>query len=142
MTNPCPQSRRLHSAVVGALLFAFLSLGATSPARAQAAAPAPADSHAALTPAEAQRALDALQDAGKRDELVETTVTIVGQIVCTDSGRWPVQREFNRRMKMRFQQLGLDIAYPAQTRFVVDEYFRERGGGPRATPRSDIGERA
>jgi hypothetical protein len=26
-------------------------------------------------------------------------------------------------MKMRFQELGVDIAYPAQTRFVPDEYF-------------------
>jgi hypothetical protein len=37
-------------------------------------------------------------------------VTVVGQIECTDSGRWPVQREFNRRMKNRFQKLGVDIA--------------------------------
>jgi small-conductance mechanosensitive channel len=57
------------------------------------------------------------------DKVDGATVTIVGQIVCTDSGRWPVQREFNRRMKIRFQELGVDIAYPAQTRFVPDEYF-------------------
>ena len=57
------------------------------------------------------------------DKVDGATVTIVGQIECTDSGRWPVQREFNRRMKMRFQKLGVDIAYPAQTRFVPDEYF-------------------
>jgi small-conductance mechanosensitive channel len=57
------------------------------------------------------------------DKIDGATVTIVGQIECTDSGRWPVQREFNRRMKIRFQKLGIDIAYPAQTRFVADEYF-------------------
>jgi moderate conductance mechanosensitive channel len=57
------------------------------------------------------------------DKVDGATVTIVGQIECTDSGRWPVQREFNRRMKIRFQELGVDIAYPAQTRFVPDEYF-------------------
>jgi small-conductance mechanosensitive channel len=56
------------------------------------------------------------------DKIDGATVTIVGQIECTDSGRWPVQREFNRRMKIRFQKLGVDIAYPAQTRFVADEY--------------------
>jgi small-conductance mechanosensitive channel len=69
------------------------------------------------------------------DKVDGATVTIVGQIECTDSGRWPVQREFNRRMKMRFQQLGLDIAYPAQTRFVADEYFsraRRRPAGDAA----------
>jgi len=64
------------------------------------------------------------------DKVDGATVTLVGQIECTDSGRWPVQREFNRRMKMRFQQLGLDIAYPAQTRFVGEDYFA-RGRRPR-----------
>jgi small-conductance mechanosensitive channel len=65
------------------------------------------------------------------DKVDGATVTVVGQIECTDSGRWPVQREFNRRMKMRFQQLGLDIAYPVQTRFVADDYFSK---GRRARP--------
>jgi moderate conductance mechanosensitive channel len=46
------------------------------------------------------------------DKIDGATVTIVGQIECTDSGRWPVQREFNRRMKIRFQKLGVDIAHP------------------------------
>jgi len=41
--------------------------------------------------------------------------TIVGQIRCTDSGRWPVQREFNRRMKRRFQENGIEIASTGQT---------------------------
>jgi moderate conductance mechanosensitive channel len=60
------------------------------------------------------------------DKVDGATVTLVGQIECTDSGRWPVQREFNRRMKIRFQKLGVDIAYPTQTRFVPDEYFSRR----------------
>ena len=64
------------------------------------------------------------------DKVDGATVTIVGQIECTDSGRWPVQREFNRRMKIRFQKLGVDIAYPGQTRFLPDEYFsKARRGG-------------
>jgi small-conductance mechanosensitive channel len=42
-------------------------------------------------------------------------VTVVGQVVCTDAGRWPVQREFNRRMKRRFQELGIRIFNPVQT---------------------------
>jgi hypothetical protein len=75
-SNQRPEGRRLHSAVVGALLFALLSLCPASPARAQAAAQAPADSQSALTPTEAQRALDALQDAGRRDELIETLRSI------------------------------------------------------------------
>jgi small-conductance mechanosensitive channel len=35
-------------------------------------------------------------------------VTLSGTIACTDAGRWPVQREFNRRLQKRFQEL--DIA--------------------------------
>jgi len=49
------------------------------------------------------------------DKLDGASVTIAGQVVCTDSGRWAVQREFNRRMKRRFQELGIRIYNPAQT---------------------------
>ncbi|PPQ37208.1 mechanosensitive ion channel family protein [Rhodopila globiformis] len=48
------------------------------------------------------------------DKVDGASVTIAGQIVCTDSGRWPVQREFNRRMKRRFQELGIRIFNPMQ----------------------------
>ena len=37
------------------------------------------------------------------DKVDGAGVTIAGQVVCTDSGRWAVQREFNRRMKRRFR---------------------------------------
>jgi small-conductance mechanosensitive channel len=37
-------------------------------------------------------------------------VTLAGQIACTDSGRWPVQREFNRRLQKRFQELGIELS--------------------------------
>jgi small-conductance mechanosensitive channel len=49
------------------------------------------------------------------DKVDASMATIVGQIQCTDSGRWPVQREFNRRMKIRFQELGIEVANPMQT---------------------------
>jgi small-conductance mechanosensitive channel len=49
------------------------------------------------------------------DKVDGAEVTIVGQVVCTDSGRWGVQREFNRRMKRRFQELGIRIFNPVQT---------------------------
>jgi len=41
-------------------------------------------------------------------------VTIAGQVVCTDTGRWTVQREFNRRMKKRFEELGIQLYNPMQ----------------------------
>jgi moderate conductance mechanosensitive channel len=53
------------------------------------------------------------------DRVDAAMATVVGQIECTDTGRWPVQREFYRRMKKRFQQLGIEIARPAQTTVVV-----------------------
>jgi moderate conductance mechanosensitive channel len=49
------------------------------------------------------------------DKVDGSMASIVGQICCTDSGRWPVQREFNRRMKRRFQECGIEIAAASQT---------------------------
>jgi small-conductance mechanosensitive channel len=49
------------------------------------------------------------------DKVDGSMASIVGQIRCTDSGRWPVQREFNRRMKRRFQECGIEIASTGQT---------------------------
>jgi moderate conductance mechanosensitive channel len=49
------------------------------------------------------------------DKVDGSMASIVGQIRCTDSGRWPVQREFNRRMKRRFQECGIEIASASQT---------------------------
>ena len=48
------------------------------------------------------------------DKVDATSATLAGQIVCTDSGRWPVQREFNRRVKRRFQELGIQTPTPTQ----------------------------
>ncbi|MBX5454565.1 MAG: mechanosensitive ion channel [Acidobacteriia bacterium] len=49
------------------------------------------------------------------DSVTASTVTIAGQIVCTDASRWAVQREFNRRLKKRFEELGIALANPTQT---------------------------
>ena len=49
------------------------------------------------------------------DKVDGSMASIVGQIRCTDSGRWPVQREFNRRMKRRFQEYGIEITSAGQT---------------------------
>jgi small-conductance mechanosensitive channel len=49
------------------------------------------------------------------DKVDGASVTIAGQVVCTDSGRWTVQREFNRRMKKRFQELGIRVYDPTRT---------------------------
>jgi moderate conductance mechanosensitive channel len=57
-------------------------------------------------------------------------VTVSGQVVCTDSGRWPVQREFNRRMKQRFQELGIRIFNPLQPISVTAEFVAAPPAGP------------
>ena len=56
------------------------------------------------------------------DRVDATMATVVGQIECTDTGRWPVQREFYRRMKKRFQELGIEIARPSQTTIVLQDW--------------------
>ncbi len=48
------------------------------------------------------------------DKVDASGVTISGQIECTDSGRWGVQREFNRRMKRCLQENGIALAVPVQ----------------------------
>jgi moderate conductance mechanosensitive channel len=48
------------------------------------------------------------------DKVTTQAVALVGQIVCTDAARYDVQREFNRRMKKRFEELGIKLAQPSQ----------------------------
>jgi small-conductance mechanosensitive channel len=46
------------------------------------------------------------------DQVKPWGVTITGQIACTDSGRMPVQREFNRRLKRRFEAEKITLTAP------------------------------
>jgi small-conductance mechanosensitive channel len=46
------------------------------------------------------------------DALHPWGATITGQIPCSDTGRLPVQREFNRRLKKRFDQLEIALSGP------------------------------
>jgi small-conductance mechanosensitive channel len=43
------------------------------------------------------------------DAVKSTGVTIAAEIPCTSGGRWRVQREFNRRLQKRFQELGIAL---------------------------------
>ncbi len=49
------------------------------------------------------------------DAVDGAAVTLAGQIQCRDSARWPVQREFNRRIVDLFQQRGIEIANPQRS---------------------------
>jgi small-conductance mechanosensitive channel len=64
------------------------------------------------------------------DRVNASMATVVGQIECTDTGRWPVQREFYRRMKKRFQELNIEIARPAQTTVVLQNLPIHNTEGP------------
>ena len=52
------------------------------------------------------------------DRVDGASATIAGQIACTDAGRWAVQREFNRRVKKRFEELGIEMFNPTRTLLV------------------------
>jgi small-conductance mechanosensitive channel len=71
------------------------------------------------------------------DKVDGSMVSIVGQIRCTDSGRWPVQREFNRRMKQRFQENKIEIASSAQT--ILMQIAPPADVAPNLTPRRATG---
>jgi small-conductance mechanosensitive channel len=60
------------------------------------------------------------------DKLDGASATIAGQVVCTDSGRWNVQRELNRRMKMRFEELGIQLYNPVGRMVAVRRVSAER----------------
>jgi small-conductance mechanosensitive channel len=71
------------------------------------------------------------------DKVDGSMVSIVGQIRCTDSGRWPVQREFNRRMKQKFQEAGIEIASTGQT--ILMQFPQPADMAPDAMPRRAAG---
>jgi small-conductance mechanosensitive channel len=73
------------------------------------------------------------------DKLDGAMATIVGQIRCSDSGRWPVQREFNRRMKRRFQECGIEIAAPGRTVLMQIPASTASDDAPGAMPRRAAG---
>jgi small-conductance mechanosensitive channel len=49
------------------------------------------------------------------DSVDGAALTLVGQIQCRDSGRWGVQREFNRRIADQFRARGIAFANPQRT---------------------------
>jgi len=60
------------------------------------------------------------------DKLDGASATVAGQVVCTDSGRWSVQREFNRRMKRRFEELGIQLYNPVERMVAMRQITEQR----------------
>ncbi|WP_029605938.1 mechanosensitive ion channel family protein [Kozakia baliensis] len=70
------------------------------------------------------------------DSLNDTSVSILGTVPTTTGGRWPVQREFNRRMKKIFQERGFTVPFPTQKVEIAGlAAWAERAG-----PKASIGE--
>lgn len=76
------------------------------------------------------------------DKLDAAMTTIAGQIECTDSGRWPVQREYYRRMKKRFEELGIEIAGSQQTTVVLQNLQFAKPEESAADASAEFGRRA
>ncbi|GLU33859.1 mechanosensitive ion channel domain-containing protein [Trinickia caryophylli] len=62
------------------------------------------------------------------DQVDGATVTLLGQMQCRDTARWPVQREFNRRILKRFRERGIQIANPLRTVVVRGDAGQPEGG--------------
>lgn len=67
------------------------------------------------------------------DQLADSSINIKCRIMCTPFGRWSVMREFNRRMKMRFDELGIEIPFPHR-KLVIDGALLAPSAGPPALP--------
>ena len=53
------------------------------------------------------------------DKFTDSSLLIKCRIMCTPFGRWPVGREFNRRMKLRFEEIGIEMP-DSRTRLILD----------------------
>jgi len=69
------------------------------------------------------------------DAVDGSTVTLAGQIQCRDSARWPVQREFNRRILNEFTARGIEIANPQRNFVIVNGGTQE--GNPEGVQDAD-----
>jgi small conductance mechanosensitive channel len=68
--------------------------------------------------------LEPLEIAGV-DQFRETSVLIKARSKVRAGEQWKVLREFNRRMKRRFDELGIQLAYPQRIVQVADEHGSE-----------------
>ena len=67
------------------------------------------------------------------DQLGDSSVVIKCRIMCTPFGRWSVTREFNRRMKKRFDELGIEIPFPHR-KLVIDGMLPVQQAPPALPP--------
>ncbi len=64
------------------------------------------------------------------DAMDGSKITLVGQMQCTDSGRWGVQRELNRRILRRFREIGVEMANPHASYLFPQQETPQPSGKP------------
>lgn len=60
------------------------------------------------------------------DQVDGAMVTLLGQLQCRDTARWPTQREFNRRIADAFRERGIVIANPLRNVLVPGDGLDKR----------------
>lgn len=63
------------------------------------------------------------------DQVDGAALALAGQMQCTDSTRWSVQREFNRRIAETFRERGIRIANPQRSLVAYADGSRPAGNG-------------
>ena len=71
------------------------------------------------------------------DKFADSAVVIKARITTLPIKQWTVGREFNRRMKIRFDELGIEIPFPHQTVYFGED---KSGAAPPAYVRMMEGE--
>lgn len=66
------------------------------------------------------------------DSFGASSLNIVGRIRCPAGKQWAVKREFNRRLKIRFDEEGVEIPFPYQRLTIDPAEFRAAFGTPQA----------
>lgn len=61
------------------------------------------------------------------DQVDGSMITLLGQLQCRDTARWPIQREFNRRIAEMFHERGIVIANPLRNVLVPGEGAKANG---------------
>jgi moderate conductance mechanosensitive channel len=68
------------------------------------------------------------------DQVDGSMVTLLGQLQCRDTARWPIQREYNRRIAETFRERGIVIANPLRNVLVPNDQAKP---GEDAEPAED-----
>jgi moderate conductance mechanosensitive channel len=58
------------------------------------------------------------------DAMDGSKITLIGQMQCTDSGRWGVQREINARIVKRFREKNIELANPRTSFLLTPDALR------------------